>query len=209
MGDYYIVFSISIISLLFLMVNSILFLSKNKKKNAIYKMLTLYLVAMAIVESVCNYIGFFKPGNNIFVSHIYFNAQFLFLSVLFYRLFTNSFLKRIIIINIIVVWGCLSYQYIANPSLFWNFNLFEILTISFILIVYALINLWNCLDEKKYYYFSIGLIMYLLCSSIIFMSGNLDLVFVEKPYIDIWIFNSLLYIVYQLLILKEWKIITK
>jgi hypothetical protein len=167
MGDFYIVFSISLVSLLFLISNSILFLSKSKGQEIIYKTLTFYLVSMAIVESGCNYIGFFQPGNNIFISHIYFNAQFLFLSIFFYKLFSNRFLKRIILFNIIVVWTCLSFQYAMNPSLFWSFNLFEILTISFILIGYALINLCNCLEQKKYYYFSIGLILYLLCSSII------------------------------------------
>jgi hypothetical protein len=49
----------------------------------------------------------------------------------------------------------------------------------------------------------------LLCSSIIFMSGNLELVFFYEPYIDIWVFNSILYIIYQLLVFKEWKTLTK
>lgn len=205
MGKFYIVFSISLIGLFFLIINSFLFVTKQKNRDNLYKTLTCYLVSLSIIEIICNYIGFFKPGNNLFLSHFYFNFQFIFLSFFFYKLFENKLLKTTTTIVFLTIATILIIQYIVNPNLFWEFNLFEILSISFILICYSLIHLYNSLGkEKSYYYFCIGLISYLLCSSIIFMSGNLELVFCQNPYIDIWIFNSILYIVYQILIFKEW-----
>jgi hypothetical protein len=202
------VFSISLIGLILLIMNSILFLSRLSGKGKLYLTLTIYLIALSVVETFCNIMGFLNPNSNLFLSHFYFNFQFLFLSFFYYKLFKSSVLKKIVLITFIAVWIVLAVQYYLNPALFWQFNLPEILSISFILIIYSLIHLYNSLGgEKRYFYFAIGLIMYLLCSSIIFMSGNLELVFWQDPYIDIWIFNSLLYIVYQLLIFKEWKVL--
>ncbi len=211
MSTFYIVHSISVISLLMLIVNSFLFVKTSKKKNKVYKILMLYLVVLSFIELFCNSMVILNFGNNFFISHFYFNFQFLFLSFLFYNLFENRILKHIVIINLLGSWFFLALQYSLDPSLFWRFNLTEILFISFLLIVYSLINLYNNLgkEKKSYFYFSIGLIMYLLCSSVIFMSGNLELVFLKKPYIDIWIFNSLFYIVYQVFIFKEWKTLIK
>jgi hypothetical protein len=70
--------------------------------------------------------------------------------------------------------------------------------------------LYNSLGaERRYFYFAIGLIMYLLCTSIIYMSGQYELVFVRKPYIDIWVFNSIFFIVYQILLFKEWRMLNR
>ena len=46
--------------------------------------------------------------------------------------------------------------------------------------------------------------LYLSCSIAIFLSGNLELVLIEKPYIDIWVFNSIFYIVFQIFIFREY-----
>ncbi|WP_348745978.1 hypothetical protein [Tenacibaculum sp. 190524A02b] len=101
-------------------------------------------------------------------------------------------------------------MYVYNTDLFWQFNLFEIAVTSALLIIYALIHLNNTLGtNKKYFYLCIGMILYLLCSSLIFLFGNYELVFIEDPYIDIWIFNTLFYIVYQVLIFVEWSYINK
>jgi hypothetical protein len=206
--NLYLVFSVSLIGLLLLILNAILFTKESKGKNKQFLVLTIYLVTLSVIETICNYIGFFKPGNNLFLSHFYFNFQFIFLSFFFYQLFKSTVLKKIIVLTFISVYTFLAVQYCLKPEIFWGFNLPEILAISFILISYSLIHLYNTLGEaKSYYYFCIGLIMYLLCSSIIFMSGKFELVFSQDPYIDIWIFNSLFYIVFQILIFKEWETI--
>ena len=88
--------------------------------------------------------------------------------------------------------------------------MFEIVSTSLLLVIYALRHLYKTLgEEKQYMYLMTGLIMYLICSCLIFLSGNYELVFIEDPYIDIWIFNSIFYIVYQALIFTEWNYIRK
>ena len=130
------------------------------------------------------------------------------LSIVFYRLFTSSKLKKVVVLNYVVVTSVIIGMYIYNIDSFWGFNLFEIAATSALLIIYSLVHLNNTLGTtKKYFYLTIGLILYLLCSSLIFLFGNYELVFIEDPYIDIWIFNTLFYIVYQVLIFTEWRYI--
>ena len=204
-------FALSIFSLFLLLINSVLFLSKVKKiNNLTYKYISIYLAALFFVELFCNTIGYLYPGQNFYLSHFYFNAQFVLLSAVFYRLFSNPKLKKLVIINYVVVTLIIIGMYVFNNESFWQFNLFEIAATSALLIIYALIHLNNTLGtKKKYFYLAIGLILYLLCSSLIFLFGNYELVFIEDPYIDIWIFNTLFYIVYQVLIFTEWRYINK
>ena len=38
----------------------------------------------------------------------------------------------------------------------------------------------------------------------IFLNGNLEFVLIENPHIDIWIFNTIFYIVFQFMIFREY-----
>lgn len=211
MDPFFFGFALSVFSLFLLLINAILFSSKVKKfNNKVYKYVAIYLIALFIVEFFCNIIGYLNPGANFYLSHFYFNAQFILLSLVFYRLFTNQKLKKLVIVNYIVITLIIVGMYLADLDSFWEFNLFEIATTSALLIIYSLIHLNNTLGRKKeYFYLTLGLILYVLCSSLIFLFGNYELVFIEDPYIDIWIFNTLFYIVYQVLIFTEWKYINK
>ncbi|WP_148868240.1 hypothetical protein [Tenacibaculum adriaticum] len=181
-----------------------------KKRNKLYKTVTAYLVILFFVELLCNLIGYLKPGENSFLSHFYFNSQFLLLSIFFRELFIDITLKKIVIVSYVTITLLITAGYVLNPKIFWQFNLFEIVSTSALLVIYGFIHLFNTLNNKKeYFYFSIGLILYLICSSLIFMSGNYQLVFIEDPYIDIWIFNTFFYILFQFLIFKEWLFINK
>lgn len=211
MDPYFFGFALSIFSLLLLLTNAILFLSKVKKiNNQTYKYVAIYLSVLFVVELFCNVIGYLYPAQNLHLSHFYFNAQFILLSIVFYRLFSNRTLKKTVIINYIVVTLVIIGMYVYNNDSFWGFNLFEIAATSALLIIYALIHLNNTLGTKKtYFYLALGLILYLLCSSLIFLFGNYELVFIKDPYIDIWVFNTLFYIIYQVLIFTEWRYINK
>ncbi|CAL2089419.1 conserved membrane protein of unknown function [Tenacibaculum sp. 190524A02b] len=211
MGALFFGFALSVFSLFLLLINSLLFLSKVKKFNNItYKYVAIYLAVLFVIELFCNTIGFLYPNQNFYLSHFYFNGQFILLSIVFYRLFTSQKLKKLVVINYIIVMLIIIGMYVYNTDLFWQFNLFEIAVTSALLIIYALIHLNNTLGtNKKYFYLCIGMILYLLCSSLIFLFGNYELVFIEDPYIDIWIFNTLFYIVYQVLIFVEWSYINK
>jgi hypothetical protein len=205
---FFLGFLISAFGLFLLLLNVICYVfTKNKfTGNKIYNVLFLYLLFYFLIELFCNIIGFLKPNSNIFVSHYAFNVQFLLLSVFFYLLFKESILKKMVVAIFIIFISINLYLYFDDPGLYWKFNLFEIVTISFVTLVYTLIHLYNNLgEEKNYFYFTIGVSMYMLSTSIIFLLGNVELVFMKEPYIDIWVFNSIFFIVYQFLIFKEWR----
>lgn len=211
MDPFFFGFALSVFSLFLLLINAILFSSKVKKfNNQIYNYVAIYLVVLFIVELFCNIIGYVKPGANFFLSHFYFNAQFILLSAVFYRFFTNQKLKKLVVANYIVITLIIAGMYITDNDSFWEFNLFEIAATSLSLLVYAFIHFYNTLGEKKrYFYLTTGMVLYVLCSSLIFLFGNYELVFIKDPYIDIWIFNTVFYIIYQVLIFTEWRYINK
>lgn len=205
-------YAISFVGLAMLLANCFLYIKKIKGKDNLYRIITYYLTTLLGIEIFCNLIGILKPSANIFISHFFFNFQFLFLSIFFYFFYKNTLIKKIIIGTYIVISITLLYQYISEPKTFWEFNIFEVAAVSFILIIYSLGAVYQMLEDKspRYYYFLIGLILYLLPSSIIFLSGNFDLVFIKRPiFVDIWIFNSLGYIIYQYFVHREWKVLTK
>ncbi len=199
-----IIFSLSLIGLFFLITNTILFFLSKKVKQKVNKTFLWYLFSLCIVEITCHVIGFLSFGNNFFISHFYFYFQLVFISLLFKNLIQNQILKKIILLILVLQTLLLAGIYASNPSSFWEFNIYEIISISVILISYALYYIFSNLSREHHYFnFSIGLVLYLACSITIFSSGNLELVLCKEPYIDIWIFNVLFFFIFQIFILKE------
>jgi hypothetical protein len=201
-------FIVSLVGLFILLANAIRFLITCKDRDRLYRIVTAYLVLLFCVELLCNIIGFLYPGSNFFLSHYYFNFQFISLSLFFYNSFSNKIVKRIVLVVLISVLLFLSQQYYNRPALYWEFNLAEIAITSIPLLIYALYFILSNLKNVKhdYFYFCNGLAIYLTSSASIFLSGNTDSVIFTEPFIlDFWFFNSLFYILYQALIYKEWK----
>lgn len=204
-------FTISLIGLLLLFINSVLFFKSRKDKNVVYKYITFYLLIQFVVELCCHIIGFLYPNENFFLSHYYFVIQFIMLSLFFNQLFKNKLLKKIVYINLGIVLLILCFQYYKRPSMYWEFNIFEIGTTSILLILYSTVYFYENIKESyKYHFFCYGLTFYLMSSCLIFLTGNTQLVFINEPvYLDIWIFNSLFFILFQILIYKEWQFLEK
>lgn len=194
---------LSIIGKAFLLLNLILYVlgfSKHRKGN---KLLIAYLVWIFICEMVF-YILSEKKMNNLFFSHYYLVGQFLLLGSFYWQLFVEKYQKRIALLLLFGVPSVLIVQYIIYPEKYFSFNLFEIFITSYSLITLALLHLYNLLaTEKKYYYFTTGLLVYLICSVIIFLSGNLYTVMNMKLHKEIWVLNVLVFIVFQILTLVE------
>lgn len=201
-------FLVSLVGLFFLLANAIRFYMTCKDRDVLYRIITAYLVLLFCVELLCNIIGFLYPNSNFFLSHYYFNFQFITLNLFFYKSFSNQKLKQIMIMVFVSVLLFLGYQYYNKPSLYWEFNLVEIALTSIPLLCYAVYFIVSNLKNHKhnYFYFCNGLIIYLTSSAGIFLSGNTESVIFTEPFVlDFWFFNSLFYILYQFLIYKEWK----
>jgi hypothetical protein len=144
--------------------------------------------------------------NNLFMSHFFFVGQLVLLGVFYENLMKTQKQKTF------VKWGmglgllAITIQYIVDPSQFFQFNLFEIAITSLIVVVFALLHLYNMLSEKKeYYYVTLGIIIYLLASTVLFFAGNLSAGLSSELQLLTWTLNAFLVIVYQLFILFEWK----
>ena len=208
-NKYLFSFVISLLGLFFLVFNTILFLRNSQIKKEISNVFLIYLVTLSIIEVACHIIGILQPNSNFFISHFYFIFQFTFLSYLYHKLIGSNFISKIILFVYLIQMTILAVMYIFDPSLFWRFNEYEIIATSFILVVYAFYFIYKEMDKVHYYYnFSIGLILYLLCSVSIFLYGNLELVLIENPHIDIWIFNTVFYIIFQFMIFREYAFFT-
>lgn len=204
MNDIFI-FSLSLIGLSFLLINTLLFFTDKNVRNNTENTFLGYLISLSIVETACHIIGFLSYGNNFFVSHFYFYFQFLYVLLLFKKLITNKSIKKSIILVLLAQTLILLVMYISKPSSFWAFNNYEIISISLVLIIYALYFIFSNLSAvHNYFNFSIGLILYFACSVAIFTVGNLELVLCVDPYIDIWIFNIIFFITFQLFIYREY-----
>lgn len=202
-------FFISLSGLFFLFFNTFLFLRKKEIHNQVSKVFLMYLVSLCLIEGACHIIGILQPNSNFFISHFYFIFQFTFLSYLYHKLIGSNFISKIILFVYLIQMTILAVMYIFDPSLFWRFNEYEIIATSFILVAYALYFIYKEMDKVHYYYnFSVGLILYLLCSVSIFLYGNLELVLIENPYIDIWIFNTIFYIIFQFMVFREYAFFT-
>lgn len=203
-------FLVSLIGLAFLLCNTFLFVTNSNMRKKVYSIFLIYLIALSTIEIACHIIGYLHPNLNLFISHFYFIFQFAFLSALFYKLFKEKIWKQLIVVIFGLQILILGWMYVANPELFWTFNIYEIVSTSIILVVYALSFIIKNLDvQHNYFNFSIGLILYLCCSITIFLFGNLDLVLYENPYIDIWIFNSVFYIIFQSMVFREYLFLKK
>jgi len=179
---------------------------KQNKKATAYKVFTLYLVVSFIISTTAFILAKQKIGN-LYLSHAYFIFQFILLS-LFYRLIFKSNQKKYVFIVIVLVCLILAIQYAYQPNLFFHFNLFEIFITSFPLVVYATIHLYNSLNQTNdYLIINSGILIYITCSTLIFILGNY--ISYEDMNADvkrnIYLINKILYVVYLILILLQWK----
>lgn len=189
---------------LLLLINVILFSIKISSRTKIFKLFWFYLIVMFIIQSLAIKDQLYKV-NNLYLSHYYFIIQFILLSYFYRQLFAEIKKKRIVDVLFILVGIILSIQYIKNPSIYYKFNLLEIVLTSLSLVSFSVIHFYNSLTEKmEFIYVNSGIFIYLIGSTLIFCSGN----FIGDSSISfkniLWILNSILYLVCQVFIFIEW-----
>jgi hypothetical protein len=182
-------------------VNVFLFFMSYRKKTTNYKIIAFYLLYILIIELVTSYLASFGL-NNLVYSHFYFVGQLVFLSFFFMQEFKNSSLSNGINTYLILALISIGIYYLLYPDTVYKFNVFEILLSSIPIVVYSFIFLKTRMmnTNQKFIYFNSGLFIYLLCSTLLFASGNLKGNF--KIYV--WYINVILLMIYRLCIMLEW-----
>lgn len=197
------------IGYVFLSINLLLFLNGFSRNGKAFKIFTVYTAVIFMIQFISAILFEYKM-NNLYLSHAYFILQFVLLSFFYLEILKEKIQRKIVLYALYICPLILALQYYNDPELFFKFNLFEIFITSFLLIVYATFYLYNLLTEKKlFYYINLGLLLYMFGSTVLFLVGNLVVSFGPKFDEISWILNAGLYIIYQLFILYDYKIMLK
>ena len=197
------------IGYVFLSINLIIFLKGFSRNGKAFKIFTIYTAVIFLIQ-ICAEVLSKNHMPNLYLSHAYFILQFVLLSFFYLEILTEKIQKKIVLYALFICPLILALQYYNDPKLFFKFNLFEIFITSFLLILYATFYLYNLLNEKKsFYYINLGLLLYMFGSTVLFLVGNLIGSFGPKFNQMTYSLNAGLYIIYQLFILYDYKIMLK
>ncbi len=180
------------------------FLNFHTYKEAPFRVLFLYMLAIALVQITGEAYLAAEKGN-LFVSHYYFLSQSILFHVFYYRVVKSEKIKILIKIVIPFTIITLAIQYYMYPELYYIFNVYEICICILPIVLYALSHLFQTLGnpDKKYMYITSGVLLYFLPHALIFSSGNLMPNLPDNVNEIIWLVNSSLYIIFLLLIFVE------
>lgn len=174
------------------------------RNNRAYKIFTIYLLLIAFIQLGSYYVGRgWLNRNNLYYSHYYFIIQFILLSFFYYELLKSFFIKLVLIMVLLFI----CFQFIDDPTIYFRYNQLGMSVTQTILVFYSIIYFYKSLNDKRDFIIcNIGLLVYLLPSTLIFASGNLvlDLDFsIETKRILINV-NRFLSLIFEILIFVEW-----
>ncbi len=176
---------------------------KKEKVNGFFLVYLLFATIMQLSMEVFYHLH----KNNLFLMNLFFIGQMIlfgfFYSSLMYLRNQKTIIHTIMALNITVI-GVQSW---LDYEQFFQYNLFVIVITNLSVIVFAVLHLYNMLtSEKKYYYITSGLILYLLASTLVFIVGNINAKLNDNVKFILWTFNSFLIVVYYLFVLYDWKV---
>ena len=174
------------------------------KNNKAFKLFTLYLLLISLINLSSVIVGKVFHLNNLYFSHFYFIIQFIFLSLFYVELLKRNWIRWILIIVLIMV----GFQYVVEPMIFFKYNAIGMSLTHSILVLFSLLYLYKSLSGRsEFMYANIGIFFYLLSSTLIFASGNL--VFnlnISQSLIQLLTdINAVLYVIFHILVYMEWK----
>jgi len=191
---------------LVLLVNLILYSFSFFRKEKANVFFVSYLV-FSFVMQLSMEVMYHLKVNNLPVLNTFFIGQMILLGLFYNSLLKLKIQKLFVKVCIVVGFLILVIQFTLDSSQFLKFNLFEIALTCLLSVVFALLHLYNMLTEgKTYYYVSIGIIIYLFASTVLFLIGNLSFSLSDDLKYLIWTLNAFLALAYQFFILYEWKV---
>mgnify|MGYP003450003873 CR=1 FL=1 len=201
MDDFLIYLSYSI-----LVLNLSLYAISFFKKEKVNGFFLIYLLFATIMQ-VSMEMFYLLHKNNLFLMNLYFIGQMIVLGLFYSSLMNSRSQKTIIHTTMVLNTIIIGIQSWMDYEQFFRYNLLVIVITNLSVIVSAIWH-WNKMltSEKKYYYVTMGLILYLLASTLVFIVGNINAKLNDNLKFILWIFNSFLVIVYYLFILYDWKV---
>lgn len=188
-----------------LLINLILYLKALPNQSKAFKLFILFLFLTFLVQILSTFYARVLKTNNLFISNVFLFVQFSVLSFFYEKLIKRRLIIYIYGIIIILLIG----QYLMDFDLLMMYNPFGISLTQSILIVYSIIYFYKSLNKKKpeFLIVNIGVFTYLICSTLLFSSGNLvfNLNIPKETYLLLLKLNAFLYTVFQILIFIEWR----
>ncbi len=187
----------------FLAINTLSFIISYTKKDKALKYFIMYLILCCTIQYYSSYLSNLNE-HNLFLSHYFFIGQFILLSLFFstfYKLKKYKNLNRFLIVAVAL--SLITYL-IKKPKIYVKWSELEIAITSIPLIIYSFYFFIKKIDSntnKKYIYFNSGFFVYTLCSTLIFTLGNIGS---KEVKFYVWLFNSILYLFFQIAIFVEW-----
>lgn len=179
----------------------LLYLWKFKKNNRAFKIFTIYLVGIGVIQYLLYAIHEAGYPSNLFLFHYYFIFQFVMLS-LFYKILLGYKWIYVVMAAALVFFGI---QYINDPGLYFIYNPIGAAVSQSILVLFALLYFYQSLSGKKeFILINTGILFYMVSSILIFASGNMVLNASRGTAVLFVDINRLLYLIFQILIISEW-----
>jgi hypothetical protein len=145
------------------------------KYGKTYKIFTLYIVGVLIIDFVASNLWDWFKIYNIFTSHFYDLFQFVILSYFYATLLQTKKQLLAVFILLIILPVFLLSRYVFNPQMFFEYSLLETYLATMPIIIYATMHLYNNLGQKtEFYYANLGILLYLFSSTFIFLFYELN-----------------------------------
>ena len=187
-------------------INLILFSYSFFRREKTNVFLIAYLLFLVVIQSLIECL-YHLHINNLILINVFFIGQMILLGLFYQSIFKIKKQKIFVKFTLIIALIVLFIQLLFDSKQFFKFNLLEITITSLVIMVLALIHFYNMLiNYKEYYYFTVGVIGYLLSSTVIYLVGNLTSGLSNDFRYLSWTVNAFLVIVYYLFILYEWKV---
>ncbi|MAN59903.1 MAG: hypothetical protein CMC08_08740 [Flavobacteriaceae bacterium] len=190
-------------SILFLVINTVLYLLRWKNADRAFRIFTLYLVAMTMVQLISSYVASVLHQNNLYMFHFYFVLQFVILSIFY----ANLLRAQRVLWVLFAVLGFLAFEYVRTPRVFFEYHPSGVSITQGILVLYGILYLYrNISGNGKLIYLNTGIFLYLLTSVLVFASGNLvfNVNISLNAIMAINSINDIAYFIFQLFIFYEW-----
>lgn len=198
---------LSFAGLCILLINNIIYSIGFSQRDKAYRFFVVYLFSLFMIQMTTEIFAI-RNINNHFIATYYLFIPFVLLSLFFFRLFKElgSWKKYMVMFSSPLLVAGLAAQYLIKPNLYYEFNSVGLLVSTCVLVVYAVMYLFELISRQMaFHYVIIGIFIYYISSLLIFASATTIMSFTVEMGTFIWNINAFLFIVYQLLILWEWK----
>lgn len=190
----------------FIVLNVVLYTISFFRKKKVNGFFMAYLYFAFTMHAIM-YLFYKLNRNNLLFMNMFFIGDMILLGLFFASILKNEKQKIGIKLSIALALLILIFQIALNIEQLFTFNLFEITLTCTLLVVFAIMHLYSMLvEQKNFYYFTIGLILYLSSSTILYLVGGLTIQLPASIKLISWHLNTILMIVFQLFILYEWKV---